>query len=387
MKKVLFVAHVVKRHFMLFHVPYIKWFKNNGYETHVCANNDYENKNDCKIPHCDKYYDLPFQRSPFSSKNIATYKELKKIINQNQYDIIHCHTPVGGVLTRIAARNARKKGTKVIYTAHGFHFYKGAPIVNWILYYPIEKWLSRYTDILITINNEDFERAKRKFKTKKVEYIQGVGIDLNKFKPQLIEKKKELRKKYGYSDTDFILIYVAEMSYRKHQDLLINVVNILKTKIPVLKLLLVGTGELLDKYIVQAKRLKLEQHINFLGYRNDIPNLVSIADVSVSSSRQEGLPVNVMEAMATGLPLVVTNCRGNRDLVKDGENGYVVEIDDVYGFAKAVEKLYNSEELRKSFSKKSLEIIKEYSLDKVREDMSKIYNNMIKTQKAVKKFK
>ena len=373
MRKILYVT-TISNTLNAFLIPHIEMLVNMGYEVDIA----------CKLlmPLNDKFeslvtniYEISFEREPLNRKNIIAYKQIKVIIERGGYDIVHTHTPVASFLTRLACR--KNKSVKVIYTAHGFHFYKGAPIVNWILYYPIEKWLSRYTDILITINNEDFERAKRKFKTKKVEYIQGVGIDLNKFKPQLIEKKKELRKKYGYSDTDFILIYVAEMSYRKHQDLLINVVNILKTKIPVLKLLLVGTGELLDKYMVQAKRLKLEQHINFLGYRNDIPNLVSIADVSVSSSRQEGLPVNVMEAMATGLPLVVTNCRGNRDLVKDGENGYVVEIDDVYGFAKAVEKLYNSEELRKSFSKKSLEIIKQYSLDKVKEDMSKIYNNII----------
>lgn len=167
------------------------------------------------------------------------------------------------------------------------------------------------------------------------------------------------------------------MSYRKHQDLLINVVNILRTRIPNLKLLLVGTGNLLNKYKEQAKSLKLEKYINFLGYRKDVPNLMTIADVSVSSSRQEGLPVNVMEAMATGLPLVVTKTRGHIDLVKHGVNGFVVGIDDIEGFANAIEKLYKFETLRESYGKKNLELIKEYSIENVIEQMKEIYRRYI----------
>jgi len=167
------------------------------------------------------------------------------------------------------------------------------------------------------------------------------------------------------------------MSYRKHQDLLINVVNILRTRIPNLKLLLVGTGNLLNKYKEQVKSLKLEKYINFLGYRKDVPNLMTIADVSVSSSRQEGLPVNVMESMATGLPLVVTKTRGHIDLVKHGVNGYIAGIDDIEGFANAVNKLYKFETLRENFGKKNLELIKEYSIENVIEQMKEVYKNYI----------
>ena len=145
MKKVLFVATVTK-HINSFHIPYLKWFKEEGYEVHVASNGNEP------IEYCDKHYNLPFERFPLRKNNIKTYRELKKIINENKYEIIHCHTPVGGVLTRLAAKKARKKGTRVIYTAHGFHFYKEAPLLNWLIYYPIEKWLSRYTDCLITMN-------------------------------------------------------------------------------------------------------------------------------------------------------------------------------------------------------------------------------------------
>lgn len=372
MKKILFSATVAE-HILAFHVPYLKWFKEHGYEVHVAA------KGDDNIPYCDKFFNVSFERSPFKTSNIKAYRELKKIIDDNNYELIHCHTPMGGVLTRLAARRARKKGTKVIYTAHGFHFFKGAPLINWLLYYPIEKWLSKHTDCLITINDEDYECAVRnRFNAECIKKVNGVGIDLNKFTPQTAEKKAELRKEYNYSDADFILIYVAELNHNKHQDLVINAINILKDKIPNIKLLLAGTGNLTEKYKDQVNKLGLDKYIHFLGYRKDIPNLVMISDIAVSASRREGLPVNVMEAMATGLPLVATKCRGNRDLVKDGENGFVVGTDDVEGFADAVKKLRESQDLRIKFGEKSLELINMYSLETVTGEMEDIYFKYLK---------
>jgi len=370
--KILFTA-TVDSHIKHFHLPYLKWFKEQGFEVHVAS------RGESKIPFADVKYEIPFERSPFKFSNIKAYKQLKEIIEKNDYLLIHCHTPVGGVLTRLAARKARKSGTKVIYTAHGFHFYKGAPLKNWLIYYPIEKWLARCTDCLITINDEDYECAvRKKFKAGSIKKVNGVGIDLNKFKPQTPEKKKELRKQYGYDENDFILIYVAEMSYRKHQDLLINVVNVLKNKISDIKLLLVGEGSLMEQYKNQVQKLHLEEYIHFLGYRKDVPDLMTIADVAVSSSRQEGLPVNVMEAMATGLPLVVTDCRGNRDLVQDGENGFVVGIDDAEGMAERMEYIYNNGEMKEKARKYNLNSIRNYSLDTIEKQIACIYNEMLK---------
>ncbi len=367
MEKVLFTA-TVDRHILSFHVPYLKWFKEQGYEVHVASNGDSD------IPFADVKYNIPFERSPYKLANLKAYKQLKKIINDNSYKLIHCHTPMGSVLTRLAAKKARKNGTKVIYTAHGFHFFKGAPIKNWLLYYPVEKWLSRYTDCLITINDEDYECAiRKKFKAGFIKKINGVGIDLNKFTPQTEELKIKLREEYQFDKDDFILIYAAELNYNKHQDLLINVVNLLKDNIPNIKLLLAGTGKLRKQYEEQIRAKNLQKYVKLLGLRKDIPKLLKLSDIAVASSRREGLPVNVMEAMATGLPLVVTDCRGNRDLVRNGENGYVVEIDDVDEFANSVERLYKSEKLRQKFSKKNSELIKMYSIENVRNNIKKIY--------------
>ncbi len=374
MKKVLFVASVVKKHIMVFHLPYLEWFKKMGYEVHVCANNDYENKEECQVPFCDEFHEIPFERFPLKRKNILAYKKLKILIDENKYDVIHCHTPIGGMLGRLAAKNSRKIGTKVIYTAHGFHFFKGASLKHWLLYYPVEKWLSKYTDVLITINQEDYDTATDKgFKSHSLVLVNGVGINLNKFQPQTEPKKMALRKQYGYDSDDFILMYAGELSYRKHQDLLIDVAGKLKDKIPNIKILLAGSGDLEEQYRKQIQKLGVQNHVRLLGFRKDIDNLMNLADIAVSASRQEGLPVNVMEAMATGLPLVVTDCRGNRDLVINNENGFVVGINDIENFSISIKKLYDSKDLMKQFRNQSLKKIEMYKIDKIMIEMTNIY--------------
>ena len=370
--KILFTA-TVDSHIKHFHLPYLKWFKEQGFEVHVAS------RGESKIPFADVKYEIPFERSPFKFSNIKAYKQLKEIIEKNDYLLIHCHTPVGGVLTRLAARKARKSGTKVIYTAHGFHFYKGAPLKNWLIYYPIEKWLARYTDCLITINEEDYALAKNeKFKAGRIEKVNGVGVDLSKFAPQEEDVKRKLRLEYGFNIEDFVLIFVGELSYRKHQDLLIDAVALLKERIPNIKLLLVGKGEMEYLYKKKVEKLGLKNEVEFLGYRNDVPNLMAIADVVLSSARHEGLPVNVMEAMATGLPLVVTDCRGNRDLVQNGENGFVVGINDAEGMAERMEYIYNNGEMKEKARKYNLNSIRNYSLDTIEKQIACIYNEMLK---------
>ena len=333
------------------------------------------------IPFCDRFFAVTFARSPFTFSNIQAYRQLKEILDSNDYDLIHCHTPVASVLTRLAARKARKRskgdapkvGAKVFYTAHGFHFFKGASLMNWKVYYPIEKWLSRYTDCLITINQEDYDCASKNFRAGKVALVHGVGVDVGRFKPQSNAKKAELRNEYGYENQDFILIYAGELNHNKHQDFLIEVASMLKDRISNLKILLAGNGQLLEQYQAQIRRLNVEQQVVLLGYRNDIHRLLSLADIAVSSSRREGLPVNVMEAMAVGLPLIVTDCRGNRDLVVHNRNGFVVASEDKEGFAQSIEKLYHSEELRKQFSVNNLSDIQQYRLETITDEMEKLY--------------
>lgn len=368
MKKVLFSA-TVDSHILAFHLPFLKWFKEHGYEVHVATNGDAE------IPYCDKKIKISFERSPFKLNNIKAIFQLKKVISKEKYDIIHTHTPMGSVVTRLVAKGARKHGTRVIYTAHGFHFFKGAPLLNWVLFYPVEKYLSKYTDTLILINKEDYNLAKRKFKKcRDIEYVPGVGIDEEKFSEKMTKKDKtEFRKILGLKDTDFVMIYPAELSNRKRQIWLINTVSSLLKENKDIHLLLPGKDSLNGKCQELTKELGLESQIHFLGFRNDIPKLLQISDLSVSSSRQEGLPVNIMEAMYVGLPIVASDCRGNRDLIKDGENGYIIPLDDLEMFVDRVEIIYGNKNLRSKLKKTNKNEIKHYMLKNILSKMKRIY--------------
>lgn len=367
MKKVLFVATVVKLHIMVFHIPYLEWFKKNGYEVHVCAKNDYDNKEDCRIPFCDKYYNLEFNRSPLNFRNFKVFNQLKKIIDSNEYDIIHCHTPIGGVLARLAANKKRKNGTRVIYTAHGFHFFEGAPVINWLFYYPIEKWLSRYTDVLITINEEDFRRAK-KFNAKYVRYVPGVGVDVNKFNKVSIEKTRK-RLSIGVATNNFMIVSVGELNKNKNHEVIIKAISRLEN----IEYVLCGKGPM-ESYLKQlSKDFGINERIHFLGYRNDMTEIYKTADLFVFPSFREGLSLSLIEAMASGLPVVCSDIRGNIDLIEEGKNGYLVKADDIEGFRNAINKVINSKKNSKEFGNANAEKVKKYALENVLEDMKEIY--------------
>lgn len=366
MKKVLFVATVTK-HINAFHIPCLKWLKEYGYEVHVASNGDEE------IEYCDKHYNLPFERFPLRKNNLKTYKELKKIINKNNYDIIHCHTPVGGVLTRLAAKKARKKGTRVIYTAHGFHFYKGAPLLNWIIYYPIEKWLSKYTDCLITINQEDYEIAKERFKKcTQIKLVHGVGLDTSKFNIKNTENEiEELRKEIGIERQNIILTYVAELNKNKNQILLIKVLEELIKENDKYRLLLVGDGRLkkiLEDYL---KKHNLQCYVKLLGKRDDIPQILKLTNIYVASSLREGLPINLLEAMYMNLPIVATDNRGHRELIENNENGFITN--DLKTMKNRIEDIVVNTGVLKRINENFMIIEQRYATDKILEKMKKIY--------------
>ena len=345
----------VTKHINTFHIPYLKWFKEQGYEVHVASNGNE------KIEYCDKHFNLPFERFPIKKNNFKVYKELKNIIKENEYEIIHCHTPVGGVLTRLAAKTSRKKGTRVIYTAHGFHFYKGAPLLNWIIYYPIEKWLSKYTDCLITINQEDYELAKRKFKKcKEIELIHGVGLDTSKFDIEITEKEFEnLKNEIEIESDNIILTYVAELNKNKNQILLIKVLEeLVKENINMQKILhseiLVGNGPMREKLEQYVKENNLQKYVKLLGRRDDISKILKLTNVYVASSLREGLPINLLEAMYMNLPIVATDNRGHRELIQNGVNGYICDKLDIKTFKMNIKKIFENMEKIDSMKEKNM---------------------------------
>lgn len=366
MKKVLFVSHVAN--FAKFNRNFMRWFRQQGWRVY------YASAGEEPIEDCDYSYVLSFNRSPFSFNNVKAYRELKDIIEKENFDIIHCHTPVGGVVTRLAARDARKRGTSVIYTGHGLHFYKDAPILNWILYYPVEKFCARFTDCLITINEEDYSNVtQHKFKASEIRHVHGVGVSLDRFRIHTPAEKEALRLKYGYRAEDYIMIVVAELNKNKNQKFLIKSVSHMQKRFPQIKLLLVGKGEQQEELSNMVKELKLDSSVFFLGYRNDIDCLLGMSDVLVTASYREGLAVNIMEAMASGLPVICTDVRGQRDLIKDGENGFLYPINDEQRFSEAVGKLVDNSELADKIRDNNVRDVRIFSIDHVIKEMAAIY--------------
>lgn len=372
-KRVLFVATVVKTHMMQFHLPYLRMFHEMGWETAVAAKNDYENPEDCQIPDCDTYFDIPFHRIPWKKNNIASYRMLKKIIDEGNFDLIHCHTPVGAMIGRLAARDARKKGTRVIYTAHGFHFFRGAPLQNWLLYYPAEWICSFLTDVLITINKEDYQRAGKHLHPKKVEYVPGVGIDTGKFvsSPQ---QRQEKRSSLGFGKEDFLILTVAEMTKNKNHITVLNALAALKEweEFSRIHYLICGRGEQWESLGRVAADLEISDHVHFLGYRSDAAELYGACDLFAFMTYREGLPVSLMEAMAAGMPIVCTRVRGNTDLIQDGVSGVFVENDPL-ALAEAILALSRDPERRAKLGAGAMEAVKPFGEETVHRKMREIY--------------
>jgi len=354
-KKVLFVATVVKTHMMQFHIPYLKMFQEMGWETAVASRNDYEDPADCRIPYCDTYYDIPFERLPWKPKNIRSYQMLKKIIDEGNFDIIHCHTPVGAMIARLAALSARKKGTKVIYTAHGFHFFKGAPLLNWLLFYPVEWLLAPVTDVLITINKEDHARARKQLRAKRIQYVPGVGINTAKFRSLSIDRA-EKRRSLGYGEEDFLVLTVAEMTANKNHITILKALALLKDReeFQNMHYLICGRGEMWPSLEQSAKELGISEHVNFLGYRTDAPELYQCSDLFAFVTFREGLSVALMEAMSSGMPIICAKIRGNTDLIDDGVSGVFSE-NSPEAVAEHILALYREPELRRSLGQAAAE--------------------------------
>lgn len=373
MKKVLFTATVVKTHIMQFHIPYLKLFQEMGWETAVAARNDYEDPADCVIPHCDTFFDIPFERFPLKAANITAWRQLKRIIDEGNYDIIHCHTPVGAMVTRLAAVAARKRGTKVIYTAHGFHFFQGAPLLNWLMYFPVEWLLAFLTDVLVTINREDYAFAQKHIHAKRIEYVPGVGIDTEKFTAMPVDiaaKRREL----GVGDKDILLLTVAEMTVNKNHTTVLKALALLKDQpeFSCIRYLIVGRGENEPALRAEVQTLGLEDHVSFLGYRADVGELYRCCDLFVFMSYREGLSVALMEAMCCGMPTVCSAIRGNTDLIEDGVEGLHVE-NTPHALAEAILNLCRDPERRAALGRSAAEKIKLFDAKSVHKTMKDIY--------------
>lgn len=377
MKRILITSTDVMMY--LFLLPHVKFLVRNNYHVDVACSSpkgfraegyeEYIRKN---IPIGSEYYHLSSERSPFSLYNIKGYKQLCKIIEQGLYDLVWTNEPVIGVITRLAASRHRKKRLKVLYLAHGYHFFKGTPINNWV-YYPVEKYMSRYCDMMVMINWEDYYLTQKYFR-KPVKHIDGIGLDIRKFKNVSVDYNKK-RNELGVGVNDVLLLSVGELMNHKNHESIIRAVAILND--PKIKYIICGMGELFQYLKKLSKKLKIENSVQFLGYRYDIGEILTVADIFAHPSKREGLGIASLEAMTIGLPLVTSNIHGLKDYSINGKTGYCLDPNDISGYAMAIQKLANNPELRKKIGKFNMKVVEKYSVDKSTSDMETIIKQLV----------
>ena len=382
MKKVLIVASVVS---------FIEWFnKENvdflrgelGCQVHIACNFDY--MNDTDVDRTKAYiqklkeqgivlHNIAFARSPVSPANISAYQQLKAIIDKERFDLIHCHTPTASMITRLASRKVRKQGSVVMYTCHGFHFHKSSPKKNWILYYPVEKFFSRCCDYIVTINKEDFNRAKT-FHCKNVRYIPSVGVDINRIRQLQIDKDAK-KKEIGVPADKTLILSAGELIDRKNHQVIIKALA--KLNDPDVYYAIAGKGPLKEDLAKLAADLGIADRVIFLGFRTDVFELYHAADISAFPSKIEGLGLAGVEAMAAGVPLVSSNVHGILDYVIDGKTGYAIDPEDVDGYAQALKKLIEDPNLRESMRADCLAAVEPFEISNALKVMWDIYKEIL----------
>lgn len=376
MTKVLITVHL-GRHFYKFGQYDMDVLLDMVDEVHIAANfsdsiDFYENPRVIK-------HQIDFHRNPFHLQNIKAFFQVRKLMRQESFNVVHTQSPSGGVITRLASFKLGQ--SKMVYTPHGYHFFKGASKLNWLIFYNIEKILSLTTDYFITINKEDYNLTKSKFNIKENEVflIPGVGVDLEKFQPAKNDEKSMLRTKYGYSEETKIFIYVAELSKRKNQILIIDAIVKLLSEIKDgdFKILLVGQGNDKENLEKKINEFSLQPYIELLGQRKDVNDLLKLSDVYLSTSFQEGLPLSVMEAMASGLPLLLSDSRGNRDLVEENKNGELFDFNIEDFSRKLMEFIDLDNRYLLEMRSVNLELIEKYSIENVQKNMKVIYSKIL----------
>lgn len=372
MKKVLFVENSAG--FCKFNAPYMNWFKQQGWQVdHVAPG--IEEKFAYGVTH---HYDVDIHRSPFSFQNIKAIKALKKLIDKEQYDLVHCHTEMGGLCARLAAISARKKGCKVIYTSHNYPFYKGASMVAWTVFYSVERMLAPLTDAVVTINEEDYQiTCKHRFAIGPNFKIEGVGVNLERFSPVSTEAKMKLRDEVGVPKDAFVLLYTAQFIPRKNHEMLIKQVPKIRESIPTLKVLFAGNGPIFEEMKALANNLGVSDCISFLGGRGDIDRLCRVADLHVATSKLEGQGINNIEAMACGCPLVVSRVRGHRDVCIDGKNGFLFDLDKPQDMSAEIIRLYNDKDLYHRISEFNKKDASRFDVKREVAAMASIYKQVL----------
>ena len=369
--KILYVTTIGKT--MRFFSPFIRLLLDEGHLVELAANAEGSPVPECYREWGCKFHQVGFSRSPMSPDNVKAFGQLKKLVEEGEYDIVHCHTPNASVVTRMVCRKLRKKtGLKVFYTAHGFHFYKGAPVLNWLVFYPIEKFCSFFTDKLITINKEDYALAMSKFHSCEVHYVPGVGIDLSRFTDICVDRATK-RCEIGVPERAFLLLSVGELNNNKNHQIVIRALE--KLRNPNVHYAIAGRGDNQDRLLELTAELGVSEQVHLLGYRNDIPELNRAADVFCFRSRREGLGISAIEAMACGLPLITSNVHGINDYSENDISGYKCAPNDIQGFSEAIEKLASNPYLCKKLGEANALLAYKYEISTINQALKNIYES------------
>lgn len=377
MNKILYITHLSGKRLSRFWLTAIEAAHEMDYEFHLACNMC---EIDCDLweEDCKKYkvftHQIDFNRNPMSFENIKAYKQLNNLLKRENFNIIHCNTPVGGLLGRLCGN--KQKNKCIVYEAHGFHFWKGAPIFNWVIYYTVERFLAHLTDCIITINYEDYAIAK-KFKLKKngvVKYVHGVGVDIKKFRLNNFDRNV-YRTKIGLNKYDFAILSIGELNKNKNHEIVIRAIAKLNNN--KVHYLVAGQGELNDYLNDLTKKYHVEKQVHLLGYRMDIPQLLNSCDLYILPSKREGLNVSLLEAMAVGLPCIASKIRGNIDLLDDNISGFLFNPEDVNEITEKLKLLVYDPILRKKMSSYNLKCIKDYDISKVTIEIKDIYINTL----------
>ena len=356
-----------------FLVPHVQYLRKQGYDVEVACSEVGARFSEVEsVLGKEKVHKVRLQRNPLNPTNLKGLSDLKKVINNGSYDLVWTNEPVMGIMTRFAAKKARKNGTKVLYMTHGYHFFKGGQ-AKYKLFYPIEKWASRYCDAIVTINWEDYELTKKKFHAKIVEHIDGIGLDTKKFGAQIdIHKKRE---ELGVPLDGFVVLSVGELKPHKNHITVIDAIGELKDKNIVY--LICGKGELLERLQSRVQLLGIEDKVKFLGYRKDVNEIMQCSDVFAFPSKREGLGLASLEAMAAGLPVIGARTRGIVDYVVDGETGYLCEVQNPTSYMKAIQCLYGNDELLNKISKTCVVESKKYDINMIQKQILEIIEKIL----------
>ena len=374
MKKILITSTELMM--IQFLVPHVKYLTEQGYHVEIACSvvggriDDVRSALDGVVK---KIHILRLERSPVNLQNFLGYQDMRKLLQENHYDIIWTNEPVMGVVTRLAANKYRRKGTKVIYMVHGFHFYKGSGLPSWLMYCPIETIMSGCTDTLVTINWEDYHWAEKHLQVPRLEHIDGIGVDFSRLCGAGC--RDAAREALGIGPDELMILSVGELQTRKNHEVIIRAVA--KLNNPKVRYMICGRGVLLENLQKLAEEFGIREQVSFLGYRKDVPQIMRAADIYAHPSKREGLGLASLEAMACGLPLVTSNVQGIPDYVENGVTGFMCSPEDVHGFTEHLRRLIEDPALRKRIAETNLRKAVRYSVDNIQPAIAEILDTQV----------